>query len=262
MPEFRWKNKKIFYQEKGKGQPIIFLHCWTGNHKFYKNQVEELSKDFRCLAFDFPGHGNSDEANEYGPIPFSKIISSFINQLKFQDVKFILVGHSLGGMTAMQTTLDNPERIKALILVDTSAHLRGHLGQHGATPVIAGISPFFTETMKRAGIDFTAVHPLCNLKVRKFIKDEIVKVKNSVLTEVLNGINSFNVKKRLKEIKVPTLIIVGTADIYTDIRHALTLRLGIKNSKLALILGAGHMGVLEQPAQVNKAMRCFLDQLE
>ncbi|MCL4557937.1 MAG: alpha/beta hydrolase [Deltaproteobacteria bacterium] len=258
MPVFKWKGKKIFYQQTGKGEPIIFLHCWLGNHSFYRHQISMLRKDFTCISFDLPGHGVSEKTGEYGPVPFSGIVSAFIRQQPFKGRRFILVGHSLGGMTAMQTALDNPDRIKALILIDTSSNLRGHLGQDIATPLTLLVAPLLTKGLKSTGIDLTAVHPLCGIKIRRFIKAETGKVSDEVFREVLKGIISFNVQKRLKEIQVPTLIIVGTSDIYTDIRHALTMRVRIRHSRLALIPGAGHMGILEQPLVTNKKIRDFL----
>ncbi len=255
---FTWKGKKIFYQQTGKGEPIIFLHCWLGSHSFYKHQVAMLEKDFTCISFDLPGHGLSDRTGEYGPVPFSEIVSAFMRQPSFKGHRFILVGHSLGGMTAMQTALDNAGRIRALILIDTSSNLRGHLGQDIATPLALLVSPLLTKRAKNTGIDLTAVHPFCGLRTRRFIKAEADKVSEDVFTEVLRGINSFNVQRRLREIQVPTLIIVGISDIYTDLRHALTMRLGIRHSRLAVIPRAGHMGILEQPRITNRKIRDFL----
>lgn len=263
MPYFKLKNnKKIFYIEKGRGKnTILFLHCWAGNWKFWKYQLEEFSKGYTCIAIDFPGHGNSDEFDEYGPYPFAEVVGEFISQLKFKNRKFIIAGHSLGGMTAMQVALEHKSRVKALILVDTSAHLRGHIGQNIASPVAAFFAPIFTDIIKRYGIYLTAFHPYSNFKEKKFVADEALKVSNHVLTQVLHGINQFNVENRLCEIKVPTLIIVGTADIYTDIRHAITLRYGIKNSTLSPILFAGHCSLLERPQQINSAIRGFLKEI-
>lgn len=261
MPYAKISGKKIYYVENGKGDIILFLHCWAGNHKFWRYQIEKFCKDYRCIAVDFPGHGNSDEVERYGPYPFAEIVYEFISQPKLKGKKLILAGHSLGGMTAMQVALEHKNRVKALILTDTSAHLRGHIGQHGAAPVIAFFTPFFNKLIKRVGIYFTAVHPFSNFKIKKFVADEAMKVSNYVLTQIVHGVNQFNVQDRLKEIDVPTLIIVGTLDIYADIRHAITLRLGIKNSKLVPILFDGHCAILEKPEPVNNAIRDFLEEL-
>lgn len=262
MPYFVTKsNRKIFFISKGEGEVILFLHCWAGNHKFWKYQINEFSQDYNCIAIDFPGHGKSQEGGEYDPYTYAEIVHQFITQPKLKNKKIIIAGHSLGGMTAMQVALTYPQRVKALILVDTSAHLRGHLGQNIASPVIGFFTPIFTDTLKRYGIYFTALHPFASYDVKKFVADEALNVSNYVLTQVAHGINQFNVKDRLKEITVPTLIIVGTADIYADIRHAITLQLGIKNSKLVPILFAGHCSILEQPDKVNCKIREFLEEM-
>ena len=55
-------NCKIYYEEHGSGEPLIFIHGWSCNHKFFKYQVEEFAKDYRVILYDFRGHGQSDRS--------------------------------------------------------------------------------------------------------------------------------------------------------------------------------------------------------
>lgn len=263
MPYFKLKNgNNIFYIDEGKGNIILFLHCWAGNHNFWHYQIKEFKKNYRCIAIDFPGHGKSDEQDRYGPYPFAELVSEFISQPEFKKEKFIIAGHSLGGMTAMQSTLEYKDKVRALILIDTSAYLLGHLGQNVASPAIAFFTPAFTDMIKRYGIYLTALHPFARFEEKKFVADEAMNVSNHVLTQTAHGINQFNVKDMLKDIDIPALIVVGTLDFYTDIRHSITMKLGIKNSKLVIIPFAGHCSILEKPEKVNCAMRKFVESFE
>ena len=56
-------NCKIYYEEHGSGEPLIFIHGWSCNHKFFKYQVDEFAKKYRVILYDFRGHGQSDRSS-------------------------------------------------------------------------------------------------------------------------------------------------------------------------------------------------------
>lgn len=257
MPKIKIRGVKVYYEKKGVGEPLVFLHCWTGNHSFWKDQVRVFSKEYKCIAVDFPGHGRSEEIEEYTPEEFSKYIYTLLSKLRIKEAT--LVGHSLGGMTALKLALEHPQIVKALILIDTSAKLTRYIFQNVSSFGGVIFGHFLPPLIKKGVIDVSAIHPLTSLKIREQIKDEVIKVPNRIVVKVLSGIRAFDVLSRLEEIDKPTLIMVGDLDIFTDLRHAWTLHKGIKSSSLKIIKGAGHMSILEQPEQVNKAMREFMD---
>lgn len=261
MPYFHYHGVKLFYRDEGSGPLFVFLHCWTGNHTFWQNQTAEFSTRFRCLAPDFPGHGFSEKLahkKDYSPESLAHAVQALLNTQAFKNKPFIIAGHSLGGMVALQVALLEKERTKALILANSSAHLRGQLGQNVAVPVMLFLAPVLPPFAKRLGVDLTAFHPLSNPALKFFVWKEINKVSINVTALTLLGISRFNARTKLSDVQCPALILQGTADLYTDIRHGFSLKRGIPQAHLAFIPRSGHMSILEQPGKVNKAIKEFL----
>ena len=112
----------LYYNDYGKkGQvPFIFIHGWISSSEFWRNQVKKLKDKRRIIILDLRGHGQSDKPREeYSIKKFSEDLDSFMDKLGF--AKAILVGHSMGGMIALQFTLDHQEKVEKLILIDTLA---------------------------------------------------------------------------------------------------------------------------------------------
>lgn len=259
MPYLYLNDFKLYYEIEGDGLPLIFLHCWTGNHKFWKYQVNYFSKKYKCITVDFPGHGNSDRIEEYTPEIFSEYIYKLIKKLNLGE--FVLVGHSLGGMVALYLAVHHPHNIKALVLTDTSAKIRKYILQDVSTFFGVNAGYFAPSIGKKIVIDFAGVHPFCKREIRTFIKEEVIKVPNTIVVKVLKGIRNFDILEKLRKIDIPTLIIVGDFDLLTDIRHSLTLYRNIKNSQLKIIKFSGHMTPIEKAEEFNKAVENFLKKI-
>lgn len=265
MPYCETSKGKIHYEIEGNDRngaaerPVVFLHCWAGSSRFWKHQLEGLKENYLCLAIDYPGHGKSEPSADdlYGPEPFADVAREAVKKITGAE-KATLVGHSLGGMVAMQYAVHFPDEVNSLILVSTSAHLRGQPGHHAGTAIIELFIPFFSSFTKSLGIYFTAHHPLTPLEIREIVRREVVNVSNDVVTKTLKGINRFNIRGRLREVSHPTLILNGSLDLYTDIRHALVMRTTIPNATLRIVPRSGHMGMLENPKFFNNALSEFL----
>ncbi|HEY5493892.1 MAG TPA: alpha/beta hydrolase, partial [Candidatus Anoxymicrobiaceae bacterium] len=119
----------IAYEVKGEGPPLVFLHCWTGNKRFYFNQVEKFSRDYRCVCVDFPGHGESGElaGTDYSVERLAEMTRVLLGRLGIERAVF--VGHSLGGMVCLYLGLHYPDAVAGLVLLDTTSHLSGFFFQ-------------------------------------------------------------------------------------------------------------------------------------
>lgn len=259
MPEATVDGIRICYEDEGEGPPLFFLHCWTGNKAFFFEQVRRFSNDYRCIAVDFPGHGESDECDEYSVESFAEIIVGLMKKLNLKEAVF--VGHSLGGMVCMQLALDYPRLVKGIILVDTTSYLSGYLFQRVVASVAVPLSRLGTKPAKAFVAGVAATYPLAGIRARIITGRECCKVSNRVTGKSLDSFRKFNVTGRLGEIKVPALIVVGTADILADVRHAKTMARGMPNSTMKTVHGAGHMALFEKPEVVNDAIEGFLERV-
>ncbi|MDT8880998.1 alpha/beta hydrolase [Klebsiella aerogenes] len=123
MPMISISNSRLYYLDRGQGIPIILLHGFLGNAFMWAPQVAEFENDFRLIAPDIWGHGNSGNLPD-GTSNLAEVAQQILNLLDILAVeKFILVGHSVGGMLSGELAVKVPDRVIALALIDT------HLGQ-------------------------------------------------------------------------------------------------------------------------------------
>lgn len=109
----------ISFGVKGSGEPtIVFVHCWTCDHTFWKNQIAYFSKKNKVVWLDLAGHGLSGSTrSEYTMEAFGKDVAAVVN--KAGGDRVILVGHSMGGPVTMEAAKILGDRVVAVVGVDT-----------------------------------------------------------------------------------------------------------------------------------------------
>src|SRR5579863_10555428 len=113
---------KIYYEDFGKGKPIVLIHGWPVSHEMWEYQLNELLLyNFRCIAYDRRGFGKSDRPyNGYDYTTMADDLRSLLDELDLQDVT--LVGFSMGGGEVVRyCSRYNCERIAKVILVSSIA---------------------------------------------------------------------------------------------------------------------------------------------
>lgn len=259
MPQALIKGTRLFYQDRGRGEPIVFLHCWATNSSLWRHQLDYFSKNHRCIATDYFGHGRTGGTyRSYHPEVFATHLRELLKKLKLGDKRPVLVGHSLGGMVAMCYTLKYPERVRAMVLTDTTPGLMGFPEQGIAALLAAPFVLLSTPLFRGMAAAVTAMHPFASPLKRIEMIWHTRQPSNLAATRTLMDFTRFNVTRRLLEIEAPTLIINGSLDVYTDIRHSLLLHLLLRNSKLEIVKFSGHTAPMENPGEFNRKMDDFI----
>jgi pimeloyl-ACP methyl ester carboxylesterase len=112
MPYADNRGVKVFYDSYGQGLPIVFLHPWTTNGYIWYFQIFPFARTNQVVAVDHRGHGRSDKPKQgYSIQEHASDVLAVLDALKID--KAVLVGNSIGGMIAMQFTLDHPDRVLA-----------------------------------------------------------------------------------------------------------------------------------------------------
>lgn len=106
------------YKQQGEGAPLIILHGLLGTMDNWGGQIKVLSQHFQVIAVDLRNHGHSPHSGDMSYALMADDIVELIDHLGFNKVN--IIGHSMGGKTAMQLALNHPERIDQLIVVDIS----------------------------------------------------------------------------------------------------------------------------------------------
>ena len=112
-------GSKIHYGVSGEGEvTLVFIHCWTCNHRFWNSQVEHLSPNYRVVWLDLAGHGNSgNQRSVYSMETFGEDVAAVVK--KAGGDKVVLVGHSMGGPVAIEAAERLGETVIGVVGVDT-----------------------------------------------------------------------------------------------------------------------------------------------
>jgi len=259
-------NNNISYNDEGpEGAPvIIFIHGFPLNKSMWDEQVKELKDNYRVIAYDIRGHGDS----EVGTVDFS--IDLFVQDLlSFMDAlnieKTILCGLSMGGYIALNAVENHPERFNALILSDTSCT--------ADTPEAKEKRMNTIKSIEENGVDKLADDLIVNLFSAESFKrnlKEIQDVKEMIVTTTTPSLNkslhALAERKetcgKLSEIKIPVLIIVGKEDKITPPDAARFMQSKIKDSLLCIIEHAGHLSNLENPYEFSSRVNKFIETIK
>lgn len=250
MPTVRLGGDEIFYADRGRGAPVLFVHGAGGNHRNWLHQVQNLPAG-RRIAVDLPGHGRSQGPGRSSIVGYAEFALNFADALQLD--RFVIAGHSMGGAVALQLALDHGPRLRSLVLVDTGARLR-------VLPrFLAGIRDAVASAI-RMWAEWSFSDRADKSLIREAIRD-LSAVDPRVFHQDLVACDSFDVMERLSEIQLPTLVLCGTEDRLTPPKYARHLRDHITGAQLALIEGAGHMVMYEKPEEVTQTVAAFLERL-
>jgi len=256
-------NLTVSYSDHGPDDApvIIFIHGFPLNKSMWNIQVEALKENYRVIAYDIRGHGNSDPGiDEFFIELFVIDLLRLMEKLKIE--KSILCGLSLGGYIALNAVLKHPDRFDGLILNDTQCI--------ADTPEIKENRCLAIIRIMKNGVEQYADEIIKNLFApESFTKKENVvdAVREMIIStpkqSLCNTLHALAERKetcdQLPEINIPVLIMVGKEDKITPIAAAQQMHEKILNSKLEIIQYAGHLSNLENPIAFNTHMVNFLE---
>jgi pimeloyl-ACP methyl ester carboxylesterase len=229
---------------------IVFIHGAGGSSTFWQEQIKGLSTRVNTFAIDLPGRGRSSGAGKQAVADYAEVVVKFITETGIQEP--ILCGLSLGGAIVQQVLIDQPNRLKAGILIGTGATMK--------------VAPTFFETINKDYNGF--VDWLCKICVSKKtdsiivnpFREDLLRCKPEITLGDFRACDPFDVADRLAAIEAPVLVVTSEEDKLTPPEYGEFLEKQIKNAKRAHIMDAGHIAPMEKPEEINKTILNFLDQ--
>jgi pimeloyl-ACP methyl ester carboxylesterase len=235
--------------DPGRGSGVVFVHGAGGTHEHWRFQVRHLAPRWNALAVDLPGHGESQGDGHRTIQAYRDGVRDLLEALGIRRV--VLVGHSMGGGIAQSFALSYPDRLAGLVLVGTGARLRVH------PDIFAAIQRDVGEAGRLiSGLSYA---PAAVSATVASAAEAFARNRASVLEGDFRACDAFDLMGEIPEIRTPTLIICGEEDRLTPVKYARFLHEKIPGSELTVIPGAGHMVMLEKPAEFNRALTAFLD---
>lgn len=252
MPYIDVEDERIFYSEwdgdpSNERPPLVLVHGAGGSHLHWPPQLRRLG-DTDVFGLDLPGHGYSSGQGRETIAAYRDLVLAWAEARTLRP--FVLVGHSMGGAIGLAFALRYPERLAGLVIVGSGAKLR-------VSPLILqGLRDDFPATAKLI-CDWACGEGI-DKRTRRLYLRRLLEADPIVVLGDFLACDRFDVRQRLGEILVPTLVIGGTADRMTPPKFSEYLRDHISHAELVLIEGAGHMVMLEQPQRVTEAIAEFL----
>lgn len=265
---------KLAYVDEGKGsETILMIHGLGSYLPAWNKNIRELSKNFRVIAIDLPGYGKSTKAVHSGLMSFyASVIAEFIQKEGLGSVT--LAGHSMGGQISIVLTLEKPELVKRLILVDPAGFEFFHPGQRN----------WFKDVMTPNLVRLTTLDAIEVNLASNFYRmpdDAVFMIEDRIairdasdfeayciaVARSVAGMVDEPVLDKIAGIKVPTLIFFGENDNlipnrYLNPGYTKDIAEGgsalIKGSKLVMVPKCGHFMMYEKPDVFNSETLKFM----
>ncbi len=253
----------VFVEGNSKNKAIIFVHGFPYDHTMWKAQIDELSEKYFCVTYDIRGLGESPvDDGQYTMESFVDDLESIMTELKLE--KPILCGLSMGGYISLRALERMEEKFSAVILCDTRSESDNNEGKLKRAAAIKrinkeGLAPFAKDFITNCfGDDYKQNHKSeFENQIAKSSSFNPVGVKGSLLAML--GRN--DTTEYLSKIKIPALVICGENDALTPTSVMKAMAEKINGAKFVVIKNSGHMSPIENPEEVNKALRDFLNKL-
>jgi len=245
----------------GEGPAVLLVHGLGFNRDRWSAQVQAFdAAGFQVVTFDLRGCGDSDmPAAAYDIATLSADVESIREDLGLES--FGLIGHSLGGMVALDYTLKHPDRVRTLALASTTCHNGRRASALGST--ISKLSDLgFDAAMADPQIS-AEIEALCasvSIYVPAIIEPlkRITAEPNRARSLQWRATVGWSVRGRIGEIGCPTLVMHGLADMLMPLQAGQRLHEGISGSRWVAVPGAGHNLPVKRPDEFNASVLDFL----
>lgn len=272
MPYLKTKSENainLFYQDQGKGKPVLFIHGWPSSHAMWEYQLGELPKKIRCIAYDRRGFGQSDKPwNGYDYDTLADDLHAVIETLNLSDVT--LVGFSMGGGEVVRYFKKyGAAKVNRIVLVAAvtpfmlqTADNEDGVPQKIFDEMIQGVRDDRPKYLTNFGKLFFGVSLLSQP-----VSDEILQWAHALTLpatqqatiECIHSFSGTDFRTDCSSITVPTLIIHGDDDkiVPIDLSARKAVKL-IKNAQLKVYEGAPHGLFVTEKNKLNEDLLQFI----
>lgn len=230
-----------YYVRTGHGPPLVLIHALGLDHRLWDQQIGQIAPACDVIAYDVRGHGATDiPQGPYTMTDFVEDLAGLLDALGIQQVH--LAGISMGGMIAQAFALTWPQRVRSLLLADTTSEYnqedRRQIAERARIAEERGLSPLVVPTMNRWFTEsFRTQHP-----------DEVAKIRDILAAAspvgyaaACRAITGADWSERLVNITAPTTVVVGSEDSSTPPEMALKIHEHIPGSVYVVIPDTAHL---------------------
>jgi len=267
-------GREIAFVDRGEGDPLLFVHGLGSNLSLWRETLNAFDDSHRVLALDLPGYGLSGKADVPGTMSFfADAVTDFLDERGLDAVTY--VGVSMGGQVGLTLALQSPDRLRRLALVSPAGiepfSAKEAAALKDATTAEGIINTTDEQVQKNTALNFARWSDEYTwiIEQRQALSErEDFAAYAEANARSVAGMLEGDVRDRLGEIDVPTLVLFGAGDrlipnqyLHADMTTtdvAERAREALPNATVQLVDEAGHLLMLERPDVFRKSLRSFL----
>ena len=252
---------KLKYKTFGKGEPLIILHGLFGTLDNWQTVAKQLAKRYMVFIVDQRNHGRSPHVDEINYPAMADDLKVFMEEQWIYKAN--ILGHSMGGKTAMQLALTYPEMLKKLIVVDIAP--KDYVGNHQV--IFDALFSLDLKNIKnRKHADELLQKTIKDFSIRQFLLKNLSLNKAGTYQWKMNLPVIYKDYSKIlnnvivdEAVDVPTLFIKGAKSDYIQKEDFNFIKTIFPSAQLAVIEGAGHWVHAEKPKALIKLVEAFLE---
>ena len=277
------EGARIHYRVEGNrlGRPVMLLHGSGASLHTFEPWVELLGDDFKLITLDLPGHGltGAVPSNDYSTDAFLKAVDDVANHIGLQT--FVLGGNSMGGGVSWQYALAHPEKVNALILIDSVGPPGWGKEVRSAEPAERKETVIIFELLSKPWFRSIATNldPYYPVKqavevaynYSPIVTDELIQrycdmalrqgTREATMARFANYNELKIIPSDLESLNQPTLVLWGEDDALIDFEYADKFMQVLPNATLVSYKDVGHIPMEEIPEESATDIRKFLETL-
>lgn len=254
-----FKKESVYFSDTGKGRAVVLLHGFLGSHHIWDATIRNLSRSYRVIAIDLPGHGQSPcFGYAHSMDLMAKCVKAVLDSLKLKKV--VMIGHSMGGYVTLAFADLCPDYLRGFCLYHSTGYADSDekkADRLRAIGLVKASKQVYTKT---------TIRNLFAAKNLKYLKEEIafaLKIAKGTsrrgIVAALHGMRDRPQRDIiLGLVEYPIMMVIGEQDNVLPYASLLEQSDTIKHKTVLYLEHDGHFGFLESPRQSNKALRRFI----
>ncbi len=249
----------VHYQVIGRGAPLLLIHGWLGSWDLWLPTMRGLAATHRCYAVDLYGFGESGKRQDSAQVnAYIDMVPVFLDALGIE--RATVIGHSMGGTTALGAAIRYPERVKrvgvigspivgsslALLLKLASVPWIGRLTRRSVGLLALGLRLYAPLVTRAPGVWYPMVS-----------RD----IKRTTIESFFGSIRSLrhtDLRPTLAQVQMPALGIYGMRDVIVHPNQHAVMSAGIAHAQVETLPRSGHFPMLDEPAAFDRLIRGFV----
>lgn len=249
----------LFIEGESKNRAMIFIHGFPFDHSAWQAQIDMFSPEYYCVAYDIRGLGDSSVGDgQFTMESFVDDLFMIMDEMSLN--KPILCAHSMGGYISLRALERMEDKFSAVILLDTVSNADNNEGRLKRAAAIKrinseGLAPFVKDFISLCyGEAYKREHQAdFQKRVQKSASYNPLGVKGCLLAMLSRN----DTTQYLSSITIPSLLICGEDDALTPPQKMKEMSQQMKNAEFVLIKNSAHMSAIENPVDVNSAIKSF-----